>query len=66
MSSNILQFNTHADDKWAVLCEVRIAPDNARDPLIPQQPLRPEILLTYELCAAEEDPNSRVEDRLGV
>ena len=39
---------------------------NARDPLIPQQPLRPEILLTYELCAAEEDPNSRVEDRLGV
>jgi len=34
MSSNILQFNGshadglgHADDKWAVLCEVRIVPD---------------------------------------
>ena len=39
---------------------------NTMDLLIPQQPLRPEILLTYEPCATKEDPNSRVEDRLGV
>ena len=40
MSSNILQFNgshadvlgpcTDADDKWVVLCEVRIVPDVGR------------------------------------